>query len=67
VARWTISLDFADIGAASPNFANHVSAVVFDPSVRARQRMQESPLMNFPSAKIEIEIMLAIVCLSRFL
>ena len=59
VARWSISLYLAEIGAI-PDSPNDIRPVVFDPRGRAGERMQESLLVSLPGTDVPIEIVLPI-------
>jgi hypothetical protein len=56
----TICLDGGKVGATVPDFIVDRGPFHLCPFRRARQRMHESPNLHLPSAKVEIEIMLAV-------
>src|SRR6204780_2750645 len=62
VAGWAIELDLIQT-CAIPNLAADTSAVKFDPSIGARQRIQAALQMIFPGTNQGVKIVLAILLL----
>lgn len=60
VTSRAVGFELHQIGAAIPDFSDDGGSLVFDPGRGARQGMQEALQMRFPSADLEVEIVLPI-------
>ena len=56
----TINLQLNQIGAPIPNLPNDASPLIFDPDIRATQRVLEAPEVRFPSPNLKVKIVLPI-------